>query len=296
MKWMIEPEQEGMLIRDYLREVQGFSRNMIKVVKFEGGRIKVNGVPELVTFPMKTEDVLEVVFPKETVSANLQPETMPLCIVFEDEAMLLIEKPAGVAVMPSMNHRSGTLANGLTAYYQANGIPYTVHVVTRLDRDTSGLVLIAKHRLSHSLLAQAQKKGRIKRKYHAVMEGSVKEHAGTIKALIGRKTDSIIEREVREDGKTAITHYQVIEKSATHTLAEMVLETGRTHQIRVHASHLGYPLAGDDLYGGSLDIIQRQALHCIELEVEHPFTGEVMQFTSPLPVDMEQIFSDGAGK
>ncbi|WP_100011492.1 RluA family pseudouridine synthase [Lentibacillus sediminis] len=290
MIWTIEPEQEGMLIRDYLREVRGFSRNMIKVVKFEGGRLKVNEVPEFVTLPLKAGDVLEVVFPKETVSANLQPVNMPLAIVYEDEVMLVIDKPAGVAVMPSMNHRSGTLANGLVAYYQANGIPYTVHVVTRLDRDTSGLVLIAKHRLSHSLLAQAQKHGKIKRKYQAVMEGYLEKNAGTIHAPIGRKTDSIIEREVREDGKTAVTHYQVIEKSATHTLAEIILETGRTHQIRVHASHLGRPLAGDDLYGGSLDVIQRQALHCVELEVEHPFTGKVMRFTSPLPVDMQRFF------
>jgi len=174
-------------------------------------------------------------------------------------------------------------------YYESNKIPYTVHVVTRLDRDTSGLLLVAKHRYSHSLLAKAQKLGKIKRTYKAIVEGNLEKVQGTIDLPIGRKQGSIIEREVNESGKRAITKYKTIKKFSSHSFIEVELETGRTHQIRVHFSHIGHPLVGDDLYGGNRMNIDRQALHCYKLRFEHPFTKETIELESKLPADMKNL-------
>ncbi|GAB3059808.1 RluA family pseudouridine synthase [Virgibacillus ainsalahensis] len=291
MKWTIEQKHEGMTIRDYLRMVQSFSRRMVKIVKFDGGKIEVNGQPQNVRFSLAAGDKLNIEFPKEEVGDNLKAEEMDLSIIFEDEAIIVIDKPAGMAVLPSFNHQSGTLANGLLGYYNKTNVPYSVHVVTRLDRDTSGLVLIAKHRLSHSLLQAALKNGKLKRKYKAVVQGYLQCRAGVVDAPIDRKENSIIERTVKDSGKKARTHFEVIRESNNHSLIEIELETGRTHQIRVHFSYLGHPLAGDDLYGGSGKFIGRQALHCMELVLEHPFSKETLKFACPLHEDMERLIS-----
>src|SRR5699024_42782 len=153
---------------------------------------------------------------------------------------------------PSPHNQTGTVANGLLAYYEVNNIPYTVHAVTRLDKDTSGLLLIAKHRYSHSLLATSQLAGKVQRQYKAVIGGHLLDKEGTINAPIGRKADSIIERAVVKNGKEAITHYKVEAESEKYSFLDVELETGRTHQIRVHFSSIGHPVAGDSLYGGSL--------------------------------------------
>ncbi|WP_373895705.1 RluA family pseudouridine synthase [Virgibacillus natechei] len=289
LKWTIIREHDGMSIRNYLQQIQGFSRRMLKTVKFDGGKILVNGFVQKVNFGLSAGDALHVQFPQETVGDNIKPEDMELTIVYEDAFIIVIDKPAGIPTIPSMNHASGTIANGLLGYYKKNNIPYTVHIVTRLDVDTSGLVLIAKHRLSHSLLSVSQKSGKIKRKYKAVIEGYLTKKDGTIDAPIARKENSIIERTVTETGKRAVTHYKVICELLNHSLIEIELETGRTHQIRVHFSHFARPIAGDDLYGGSTEKITRQALHCFELSVEHPSTKEIMSFQAPLLEDMTRL-------
>lgn len=289
MKWTIKECYEGMLIRDYLQQVHGFSRRIIKGIKFDGGKITVNGAVQTVRYPLVVGDVLEVSFPPEKIGSTMEPEDMNLTIVYEDDAIIVIDKPAGMATIPSFNHPTGTVANGVLGHYQKNRIPYTIHVVTRLDLDTSGLVLIAKYGHSHSLLSASQKAGKVRRKYVAMIEGNIGGMKGTIDAPIDRKEGSIIERAVKETGKRAVTHYKVIKESHDHALLEIKLETGRTHQIRVHFSHISHPLAGDDLYGGSKNLIDRQALHCCEICFEHPFTGEVIQLQSPLPKDIVEI-------
>ena len=191
--------------------------------------------------------------------------------------------------IPSREHPTGSLANGLAGYYKKRGLAATIHIVTRLDRDTSGLVLVAKHRHIHHLLSEQQKQGEVKRRYQAIAEGIIASDEGRIEAPIGRKHTSIIEREVREDGQYACTLFRVLARLESYTHLELQLLTGRTHQIRVHMAYLGHPLAGDDLYGGSRDNISRQALHCSALTFTHPLTKQVMSFFEELPEDMAMI-------
>lgn len=289
MKWTIDTENTGKLIRYYLQHVHGFSRKIIKSIVHNDGKILVNGEPKTVRYPLREGDELSVIFPKEQRGHYLTPEDLPLVVVYEDDDVLVIEKPPGVATVPSGIHRSGTIANAVLGHYERQGISYTFHVVTRLDRDTSGLLLIAKHRYSHSLLVRSQKARAISRSYQAVVEGHLENKNGTIDAPIGRKDGSIIERIVRDDGKYARTHYEVLKESEQHSLVDIRLETGRTHQIRVHFAHIGHPLAGDDLYGGSTDFISRQALHCHWLQFENPLSKETLEFSLPPADDMEAL-------
>jgi 23S rRNA pseudouridine1911/1915/1917 synthase len=212
-----------------------------------------------------------------------------LDILFEDQYLLVVNKPAGMSTIPSREHPTGSLANALVGYYEEIGLSATSHIVTRLDRDTSGIVLIAKHRHVHHLLSKQQKNGNVKRTYEALAEGNIALEKGTIEKPIGRKLDSIIEREVRSDGKYACTHYCVLKRYKEFTHVELQLKTGRTHQIRVHMSFIGHPLLGDDLYGGTLSLIARQALHCKIIQFPHPFTGQNMIFTADLPLDMSEL-------
>lgn len=290
MKCIIHSEHVGMTIRDYLKEHRRFSRRILIAVKQEGN-ILINHVPQTVRYMLQEGDLLEIAFPKERVGEFMVKEEMDLSIVYEDDSVIVVDKPPGIATIPSHHHPIGTIANGILGYYEKHHIPYTVHVVTRLDRDTSGLVLIAKHRYSHSLLASAQKEGKIKRKYKALVEGNLQKVSGTIDAPIARKEGSIIERMVKETGKRAVTHFKVEKRLSSHTLVNVQLETGRTHQIRVHFSHINHPLAGDDLYGGKTDCMKRHALHCYKLAFEHPFTKEYIQLESNLPGDMKVFFN-----
>lgn len=295
MKWVIEKEYDGMMIRDYLRSIQSFSRRLLKRAKIDGGEILVNGLPQTVRWLLQAGDMLHVVLPPEEKSLFMEPVQMPLHILYEDEAVLIINKEAGMATIPSFNHPTNTLANGLLGYYQRKNLASTVHIVTRLDRDTSGIVLIAKSQYSHSLLANQQKDGEIDRRYMAVIEGHLPVKNGTIDAPIGRKPGSIIERVVVDSGKHAITHYQTIKETADYTHLSIRLETGRTHQIRVHFSHMGHPLVGDDLYGGRVlpNQIGRQALHCAEIKFRHPLTEETMIFQAEMPADLGLLMDAG---
>ncbi len=291
MKWVVGKDCANMSVRDFLREKQSFSRRILKSIKTDGGNIYVNGMEQKINYRLQQGDTLAVRFPPEKKSSFMKPEPIQLNIIYEDEAILVINKRAGIATIPSVHHPSQTLANGILAYYERNNIPFTIHIVTRLDRETSGLVLVAKHRYSHSLLSTAQINGRIERYYDAIVEGNLEPSRGVIDAPIGRKEGSIIERTVREDGKRAITHYETIRHTDTLSLIRIRLETGRTHQIRVHFSAMGHPLLGDDLYGGSCDDFDRQALHCSTIRFVHPLTKKLMKFTAPLPGDMANLLS-----
>lgn len=288
MKWIVTKTEAGMNIRDYLQKVQGISRRILISAKSDEGAILLNGEKETVRKLLQAGDELEVKLPPEKISKWLFPEDIALSIVYEDEAVIVINKPAGVVTLPSPKYKSGTVANALLFHYERIGNPNTVHVVTRLDRETSGLILIAKDRLSHSILSKSQKQFTMKRKYKTILEGQLDNEKGTIDSPIGRKEGSIVEREVRTDGKEAITHFEVIQSWRNYSLVNVELETGRTHQIRVHFSHINHPLAGDDLYGGNKALIKRQALHCYKLSFEHPYTNEELTFQVELPTDMKQ--------
>lgn len=270
-----------MMLRDFLQLV-GLSRSMVKVLKHEGGQILVDQNEVTVRKILAEDQSVEVVFPPEQRGTFLQPEPISLAIVYEDDHVIVIEKSANMASIPSVHHQTGTVANGLIYHYDKQGLDYTVHIVTRLDRDTSGLMLVAKHRFSHSLLAGVK----IDRTYQAIVEGKLLIDSGTIDAPIARKETSIIERMVTPNGKRALTHYRTLQTTRFGTLVEVVLETGRTHQIRVHFAHLGHPLLGDDLYGGTVDQLSRQALHCTAIRFIHPVTKKSCSFSSKLADDL----------
>src|SRR5699024_3767296 len=177
-------------------------------------------------------------------------------------------------------------------YYKTNDIKATVHVVTRLDKDTSGLMLIAKSQHCHSLLSLAQREYAIERTYQAIVYGKLKDYTGTINQPIGRQPDSIIKRQVREDGQEAITHFTVLERTNNKSKVNIKLETGRTHQIRVHFATMGHPLVGDDLYDGKHTGMNRQALHCSCIAFHHPYSGEKVQFKASIPLDMKVLMTE----
>jgi|SRR5690625_125844 len=289
MRWTVKDKHQGIPIRQYLRTVHMFSSRLIKAIIHEGGKVSVNGKEQDVRYELMPGDELAIQFPPEKKPPFIRPEKIYLPIIYEDDDLLIINKPPNMATMPSVNYRRGTVANGLLAYYEQNDIPYTVHIITRLDYETSGLMLIAKHRYCHSLLAKIHQEGQLKRKYKAIVDGHLTATTGMISKRIGRKEGSIIERTVTETGKKAVTHYQVIKELKKHSFVQIELETGCTHQIRVHFSYKRHPLLGDNLYGGSTDILKRQALHCYKLSFVHPITDEDKTFYSSIPPDMKEI-------
>ncbi|BAM47912.1 RluA family pseudouridine synthase [Amphibacillus xylanus] len=283
--WQVTEAENQMILRDFLREKIGLSRAMVKTLKFDGGQILVNDELVTVRKVLTAGDQVRLVFPKEIRSPSLTPVKLKLDIIYEDDFIIILNKDANIAVIPSLGNQEPAIANGLIYHYDQQNVDYTVHIVTRLDRDTSGLMLVAKQDYCHSLLHQKP----IERHYMALVHGKLMNHSGTINAPIGRKSESIIERMVTPEGKQAITHYQLIRAYDDYSLVAVQLETGRTHQIRVHFAHIGHPLAGDQLYGGSVDLVKRQALHCTKLSFNHPITNERLQFESNWPEDLNVI-------
>lgn len=211
---------------------------------------------------------------------------MELNILYEDDFSLVVNKPAGVEVHPSEKGQRRTLAHGVAAYYEATGQACRVRHIHRLDKETTGPVLYAKNEMAHYLFDQAMREKRIERIYIAIAEGLLPQDKGVIDLPIGQDRHHSTRRRVSDTGEAAVTRYQAVERFADHTLVRLQLETGRTHQIRVHLSHIGHPLAGDGMYGGGRRLISRQALHGEKLVWRHPWTGERMEARVPLPEDI----------
>lgn len=229
----------------------------------------------------------------ETEESDVTPEYGELEVLFEDEHLLIVQKPAGRPTHPNEQGQTGTLANLVAFHFQANGEEKRVRHIHRLDQDTSGTVIFAKHRLAHAALDQMLSKKTIKRTYIAIAEGLFKKKKGTIDAAIGRDKHHAVRRRISPTGQKAVTYFQVMDmnKRLQLTAVKLHLETGRTHQIRVHLSSLGHPLAGDTLYDGVRDYINRCALHAKQVDMKHPFTGEHLIIEAPLPPDMDQLMS-----
>lgn len=289
IKWIVK-EGDPKHLREFLR-YKGISRRIIGRTKFHGGSFEVNGKEVWVRKTLEINDQVKLNLPVEEANPNLDTSNKDLNIIYEDEHYLLINKKVGVLSVPSPINRTDTVANRVKGYFVENNYRHqVVHIVTRLDRYTSGIMLIAKNTLAHSLIGQQLEEKKIERYYEAIVEGYLKEKEGFISWPIARSPESIIERVVSMEGKESITEYKVINELDNHlSHLSLNLHTGRTHQIRVHMAHLGHPLTGDDLYGGSLEFIDRQALHCKELVFEHPFKKEKMVFTAELPGDMNKI-------
>lgn len=284
---------EEEVFRTFLAR-KDISKRTLTAVKYEGGQLLVNGIEQDVRYLLKKGDHVKVVFPPESLSEGLIAENGNLDILYEDEAILLVQKPAGKSTIPSFSHRTGTIANDVAGKFTREATPSTVHVVTRLDLDTSGLLCIAKNRHIHHVLSKQIAEAKFNRQYEAVVEGYVEQDEFLIDACIGRKDGSIIERVIRPDGQEARTKVRVLERfekdGQYFTHVALTLLTGRTHQIRVHLSGCGHPLAGDDLYGGKRNYLNRQALHCTELSFEHPVSGKRQIFNSHLANDIERLF------
>lgn len=283
-------ENKDMLLRSFLRE-QGMSKRLLAKVKFGGGRILLNGVEKTVRTIVKQGDEITVHVPPEGEHETTVPVSIPIAILFEDEHYLAVDKPAGVASVPSAQHPHLSMANRVKGYYQSQGYEdQVIHVVNRLDRDTTGVMLLAKNQHAHGRIDQEMRKGGMDKKYYALLSerSSKLEQHGFIEAPIGRTEDSIITRMVRPDGKNALTEYWLENGELESPLVRIKLHTGRTHQIRVHFEHLGTPLLGDDLYGGRTDaLMPRQALHCRALSFQHPFTDKKLVIEAPLPEDFQ---------
>lgn len=285
-------EKEKKLLRSFLKE-QGISKSLLAKIKFQGGQIMVNGTEVNVLFTLAQDDKVTVVIPDEGEHETLLLDPAPIDIVFEDEHLLVVNKPYGVSSIPAQYHPNGTMANRVKAYYKRQGYKdQVVHAVTRLDRDTSGLMLFAKHGFAHSKLDVQLRQKRFGKKYLALAGGNIevlKDH-DMIDLPIARDLTSLMNRKVDPAGKPALTEYWLKGKGKKIALADIKLHTGRTHQIRVHFSAIGCPLAGDDMYGGALDLgVTRQALHCYELRFAHPFTGEALHFCIPPAEDMADL-------
>jgi RluA family pseudouridine synthase len=217
---------------------------------------------------------------------SLLPEPVPFDILFEDEEILVVNKPAGINVHPVHPGQSGTLANGIAWHWRKQGLTLPVRPVHRLDRDTSGILIVGKSAFAHQHLDRQLRERKLGRVYLALVEGEIQEESGTMTYPIGKDPSNPAKRKVREDGDPAITHFSVKQLLNGASLLEMTLETGRTHQIRVHLAHYGNPVLGDRQYGHASRLIGRQALHASRLSFYHPRTGVKMDVEAPLPEDM----------
>lgn len=278
-------EQSGRIDKVLSQELVDYSRSQIQQwLKDE--RVMVNGTTVKANYKVKAGDQVTIAVPEPTV-LELTPENIPLEIVYEDEDVAVVNKPQGMVVHPSAGHPNGTLVNALLFHMQnLSSINDVIRpgIVHRIDKDTSGLLMIAKNDFAHESLTKQLKEKTSLRKYVALVHGVIPHEKGVIDAPIGRsKTDRKMQA-VIEEGKPAVTHFQVLERFADFTLVELQLETGRTHQIRVHMKYIGYPLAGDPVYGPKKTLPGKgQFLHAQVLGFEHPRTGEFLTFTAPLP-------------
>lgn len=286
--YTIPEKDKDKTILTFLQE-KNYSRNVIIHLKKTPNGILRNGVLSYVNEKLSPGDLLKIRLIETELSQKILPVNLPLSIVYEDEDILIVNKPADMPIHPSMHHYENTLANGVMWYFAQKNTAYTFRCITRLDRDTTGLTLLAKNMYAAGVLSKAMKNRQIHKEYRAVCKGIVPK-AGTICAPIARTADSAIERCVDFNrGEEAITHYRLEKTNGALSLVHLLLETGRTHQIRVHMNYIGHPLVGDFLYNASDHTMDRQALHCCCLKFLHPVTGAELVFESPLPADMRRL-------
>lgn len=283
------PAEDGQTVEQLLR-LHGYSKSLINQVKLTEQGLLVHGKRVYTTYRLKTGESLMVTLPVESSSEHIVPVSMPLSILFEDEDLMVINKPADLSVHPSQGHFSNSLANGLAWYFQEKNQPFVFRAINRLDRDTTGLLIVAKNALSGCILSDMVKKREIHRTYLTAVSGDLSEcPEGTISVPIARRPGSVMERMADPiNGETAITHYRLLayQNKTDSSLLEVTLETGRTHQIRVHMKYIGHPLYGDFLYNPDYRFLDRQSLHSWKLSFLHPITKKSLHFTAPVPADM----------
>ena len=290
-EYTVTKEDEGVPVKGLLRTKFSFSSRLLTKLKYQH-LVFLNGEEVAGWISPQIGDILSFKLPEE--KSDFPAEDIPIYPVFEDDDLLILNKQPGVIVHPTKGHPLHTIANGLMKYMQDTGQTFKIRFVNRLDMDTTGLLIVAKNSHSQDDLTKQMKANTIEKRYIAIVNGIVKEDAFTIDLPIGRPDPENVARGVMlEGGYPSVTHVKVLEsfpKGKGYTMVELLLETGRTHQIRVHMSHIGYPLVGDYLYGGEAPwLLDRQALHAYKLSFNHPVTGKRLTVEAPLPNDIQEV-------
>ena len=293
MQIIITDAQDGLCVRELLKSELSLSVRMLKYLKYRNEGILVNGERCTVRRVLRAGDVLTLATEDRASSPSLTPVELPLSILYEDDDVVVPSKPAEMPTHPSHDHYDDTVANALAYRYERLGIPFVFRPINRLDRNTSGLLLIARNKTAAARLTQQMQDGQIRKTYLAVLDGEMREACGEIDVCLHRTRDSIIVREpclpTAPDADCARTLYTVLAVQNGHTLVLCHPITGRTHQLRVHFASLGHPITGDDLYGRVNDRISRHALHAWKLRFVHPTTQRETELTAPLASDMAEL-------
>lgn len=298
LRYKVPASDDGMMVKTVVRRRMGISRRLLTRLKTTERGLTVNGVKVYASAVVRAGDLVEVRMVRER-SDDILPEPLPLDILYEDDSLLAVNKPAGLIVHPTHGHYSGTLANAVVHHWQQKGEDVRFRPVHRLDQDTSGVIVIAKNPFVHQQIAEQMKRGAVGRRYVAFVHGEPHPAAGTVAAPIARDEANPHLRTVKEEnGYPSVTHYETVRSWGAAAQLNVRLETGRTHQIRVHMKHIGCPLIGDALYGPD-DMSEsrmrihglpaRQALHAEELSLTHPGSGRPLVFHAPLPEDLTRL-------
>ena len=289
--------EDNLTISELLKRKGFSSQNIIELKKMERS-VLINNEWMHMNYRLQANQELVIHIQENNSNEHIVPIALPFPIVYEDEDIVVINKPANMPIHPSQNNYENTLANAAAYYYEIRqNTPFTFRCINRLDRDTTGLTILAKNMYSANILASYMQERKIKRLYVAILDGSLEKKWGTLNRPIGRKDNSTIEREINyEQGEKAITHYYRIEQFGNYQLAAFQLETGRTHQIRVHMCSINAPLVGDTLYNTkpSATLMNRQALHAYRISFPHPISGKTMKFVAPVPEDMTSFLDSFA--
>ncbi|WP_333473031.1 RluA family pseudouridine synthase [Crassaminicella thermophila] len=287
LTFKVDAEHAGMTLKEILYDKMRLSSRLVRKLKRKKGiLVNENRIPFHAV--LRKGDFVKVIMEEE--SNQFEPEDIPIEVVYEDVDLLIVNKEPGIVVHPTKGHPTGTMANAIVFYMQEKKENFKIRFVNRLDRDTSGLIIIAKNPFAQQELSKQMQENLVEKIYLAVVKGRIKEDRGTICAPIGREEPESIKRKVYEGGQPSVTHYEVINRFEEATVVRVKLETGRTHQIRVHMTHIGHPLIGDELYG-SVDekLIKRQALHAETLTFYQPRTNERIEVKASVPKDIEEL-------
>ena len=291
LSYQIDKDEHYDNVLHVLKEQFLLSDRLITKLK-KANKIYLNSLPTYTKKSVTVGDTVSVLIDFEEDNSNIVASNIPLNIIYEDDYLLVLNKPANIAIHPSILHFDNSLSNGVKFYFDKLGLKKKIRIVNRLDRNTSGIVILAKNEYIQECLIKQMKTNEFKKEYLAIAKGFLESKSGTLNFPIARKEGSIIERTVSSDGDSAITHYDVVKEFNNLSLVHIVLETGRTHQIRVHFSHIGHPILGDTLYGSPSELINRQALHSYKLTFIHPVTKKKLILESSLPNDIKNIINN----
>ena len=288
--YKIKENDNYINVKELLKAYFNISDRLLLKLK-KNKKILINGISSNINSKLSTNDIVEVLIDFEEDNSNIIPTKMDLDIIYEDDAYIVINKPAGIPIHPSMNHFTDSLSNGVRYYFDQIELKKKIRPVNRLDKNTSGLVIFAKNEYIQESLVKQMKSNIFYKEYIAICEGEFEKESGIINAPIARKENSIIERCVSESGDNAITEYEVIKynQEKDYSIVKCILKTGRTHQIRVHMSYIGHPILGDTLYGNASELINRQALHAYKMQFIHPIIQRKVSYVAKLYNDMNNL-------